>query len=140
MELNLVLDIFRQQADLIMTDHQLHNEATLDYTVDDYSYQEAIANKTMIIDTLNNIVKKRGLEFYKHSLDATTLYTLRLCKLSEDEFQIRGHHCFKNGFLDITLKISRLDAMAIEGKIRDSVYNFVLKEMNYHEGAKVDYE
>lgn len=140
MGLNLVLDTFRQQADLIMTVHQLHNEATLNYTVDDYSYQENIAGQTKVIEALSNIVKKRGLEFYEHNLNDPTSSNLRLGKLGEDEFIIRGHHCFRNGFLDITLKISKQDAMAIEGKIRDKIYKYVLEQMNYHEGAKVDYE
>lgn len=136
-----VMDIFADKINDIISEHMLHQDARLTYSIDDQEFYLDLKANTKIQDVIDSTVKQRELEMYEFELPAERPYSLRIRKLKfSDETAIVGWHCFTNGFFKIELTISKDDFIAIEGKIRDSVYNFVLKEMNYHEGAEVDYE
>ncbi|SPT71546.1 Uncharacterised protein [Anaerobiospirillum thomasii] len=136
-----IMDIFAGKINDIISEHMLHQDARLTYSIDSQEFYLELKANTKIQDVIDSTVKQNKLEMFEFELFTERPYSLRIHKLKfDDEAIIMGHHCFTNGFFKIELTISKEDFIAIEGKIRDAIYKFVLEQMNYHEGAKVDYE
>lgn len=136
-----VMDIFADKVNAIISEHKLHQDARLTYRIDHKEfYLEPKAN-TKIQDVIDSAVKQGELETSEFDFPIARPYSLKLCKFKfSNEATIMGYRRFTNGLFKIELTISKDDFIAIEGKIRDAIYKYVLEQMNYREGADVDYE
>lgn len=133
-----ILEVFAKIADDIIGAHKLHKNAKLTYEVEGIEFTSKHKSYYTILSIINSTVRDKALRFSEFE-PLLRPYSLRIFK-RRGVCIVSGWHCFTQGFFKFEMKISDEDFIAIEGKIRDAIYKYVLEQMNYHEGAEVDYE